>query len=52
MTRPHVVHKGENWGGGNPTTFSVWCEAGDLDLTGLTNEQADVWVQKHQREAS
>lgn len=52
MTRPHVVHKGENPRPGTTATFAVFCEAGDLDLTGLTDEQADVWVQKHQREAS
>jgi hypothetical protein len=50
MSRAHVVHKGENWGGGNPTTFAVWCEAGDLNLSGLTSELAARWVAKHEAE--
>jgi hypothetical protein len=30
--------------------WAVWCSAGDLDLTNLTAEQAEVWVAKHQAE--
>lgn len=52
MRRPHVVHKAEIPRVGARNTFSVWCEAGDLDLSGLTADLAERWVEKHRQETA
>jgi hypothetical protein len=49
--RPHKVHKASFYRGPRLADgWAVWCSAGDLDLTNLTAEQAEVWVAKHQAE--
>jgi hypothetical protein len=51
MKRRHSVLALWHYGGPKrPEVFTVWCGAGDLELTDLTRQQAEAWLAKHEAE--